>query len=309
MEGFGKTNLAGGGRFEEEAQVPREISFGTDRVQLWDLDRRQIVGTFPTTAVSNVRFQPGGRVLFTLGPSIHRWEMTTAGGALRLGPAREVLPGPVNSLALDAGGRWLAAVGPTGTLRVLDLKDPPGRVRSFQHDGAVHITASGDGRWVGTDSQAGFKVRDVRTGTAALELTRAECLSGQFSPDGRWLVTLSYAEFWVWELDAGDRWRLARKFRRAEWGSPGGAAFSPDNRLLAAQTALAKVEVFEVGTWRSVVRLERTDGDPINWIHFAPGDRLMIATESSARRPILTIREASSVGRSMPYEVTWTETG
>ena len=34
MEGFGKTNLAGGVRFKVTAQVPREAGFGTDQEQM-----------------------------------------------------------------------------------------------------------------------------------------------------------------------------------------------------------------------------------------------------------------------------------
>jgi WD40 repeat protein len=259
----------------------RWLALGTkDGVHVWHLSSGRLVARLPAGPSYSALFQPDASALITCGDSeVQRWPIDgTSRDELRFG-APEAVPLPFaepTRISLTPDGRTLAAVSESaGKACVLPLP-PGGQPQSpVSHDLAGFVALSRDARWLATGGWHSSKIRlwEARTGKALHEwdLTR-ECRVF-FTPDDRELVVARPEGFDFWNLETLEQSRsLPRE------GSLFGdyVAFSPDGNLMALSTAPGIVEVKEVTTARTVVRLEDPFGDRSSWMAFTPDNRQLV---------------------------------
>ena len=148
------------------------------------------------------------------------------------------------------------------------------------------MAASPDGRFIFTSQWQPMRaeVWDAHTGTLLSELSIGQNWRGAFSPDGRWLATFS-RDCQLWETGT---WRPgpsvplagANRFATSQ-GVPlgGGAAFSPDGRLLAVVQDLREVRLFALPEGRVVATLPASGGARLQTLSFSnDGSMLAAAT-------------------------------
>ena len=148
----------------------------------------------------------------------------------------------------------------------------PGKL--LPHDRAVFISMSADGAWVatGTHSGTGIRVSNAKTQELEIELPIDFDGTSAFSPDGRWLATVTSSECRLWSVGS---WQPGPRF--AAIGRH--AAFSPDSGLLAVETDRGIVTLFRPDTGQSIAILESPNQDGLQWLGFSPdGGQLVMAT-------------------------------
>ena len=157
-------------------------------------------------------------------------------------------------------------------------------VRGRHFDSAV---ASPDGRFVFTSQWRPVRaeVWDASTGALLSELPVGANWRGAFSPDGRWLATFS-RDCQLWEVGT---WRpgpaiplMGSNQLDTSQGVPagGGAAFSPDGRLLAVVQDLRQVRLITLPEARVVATLPARDGARLQTLSFS-GDGSLLAAATS----------------------------
>jgi WD40 repeat protein len=176
------------------------------------------------------------------------------------------LPGTAGTqIATSLDGRVVVSAHRGGAVALhSDHPDRPVRLGPQEDAGAVAV--SPDGRWVATGSQtgAGAKVWDARTGEPVRELVpQEEGVRVSFSPDGRWLATQG-SGLRLWAVGS---WREGPVL-----GGVSGVAFafSPSENLLAAETGYGAVRLVEPDTGRECARLEDPDQVRVAWACFSP---------------------------------------
>jgi WD40 repeat protein len=140
-------------------------------------------------AAGQPRFTPDGRYLVTgsVDRTARVWEVATGREVSRI-----ALEYPVNDLAIDPSGRFLA-VGDDETASVWELSDAR-RVLYLPHETAVNgVAFSPDGRYLATAARNGVaRIWDVSTGEQLAAMAHDKPLNGlAFSPDGHYLATAS----------------------------------------------------------------------------------------------------------------------
>src|SRR5262245_58236047 len=176
-------------------------------------------------------------------------------------------------------GRVMAV--PDGWFTTVIHRDRPGHRLKLGPQYDVRFTAvSPDGRRVVTGShwQDGHsksaRVWDAESGQQVHELPLEGSTFAKFSPDGRWLMTISWGavrDCRLWEVGT---WREVRRFSYA------GFAFSPDSRLLVINDVFSVIRLVETATGQEVARL--TGPEP-SWYQpacFTPDGTRLIATAS-----------------------------
>jgi WD40 repeat protein len=262
------------------------LGSGHRGVWLWDMAAESPGVLLPLSRTIDARFHPRRDELFTSGNAgLFRWQARVRDGVLRIGPsARCLVDRSVERISLDQEGRHLAValglVRPGGG-RVFDLDHPGGPVLTLPHDNTIYTATSPDGMWIATGTWYGFGVKlwEARTGKEHRHLIRDERqTSVTFSPDSRWLVTGTSTRFDIWDVVSGD---LVREIRREHRTEVGGAAFSPDGRLLAVTLGLSEVQLIDTATWQPVARLLGPDTSllSIGRSGFSPdGSQLVVHT-------------------------------
>ncbi len=257
-----------------------------DGIQAWDVAQRTRVG--PSTALSSTAierqfgemvFSPDGRFLaaYDWGSKIGTerkpvvWDVERR---VRLGDV-PVGEGPVSLLALAPEGRTLALV----QQRRVILWDVARRTRLAMlpgqaDDASVTFSPDGSRLAIATSSPRGrIVLQDVANPAKGATLAAGGYWeSPVFSPDGRWLAIHGVSGIELWDL--GQR-RLV-----ATLAGQGTAVFSPDSRLLAASSGLARagapkdVAIWGVGTGMRVATLGVRGGEALSFSPDANGQML-----------------------------------
>jgi WD40 repeat protein len=233
------------------------VTGGGDPGRIWDLDLRSEVASLPGPWVKDAKFHPKRPELLTNGPAgLFRWTLEEGKGVLRVRPSARLLPpGRPESLGLDRDGR-LAIIARGWGARVLGLDDPPRSGLSLQH-GETAAALSPDGRWpaAGAYNGLGVRVWDASTGKLLKQLVPGDVISWpMFSPDGRWLLITSVSGIGIREPGT---WRPVRRIPTDQSLVCAHVGFSPDGKVLAVQTSLATVRLYDAETWRPLARLAR----------------------------------------------------
>jgi WD40 repeat protein len=114
------------------------------------------------------------------------------------------------------------------------------------------------------------------------KLVRALPTSGAaqiaFTPDGRWLVAGSFAEYCFWDVQTGRRG--LRIPREQDPTLSGRMAFSRDGRLMALARSQWLVSLIDPANGQELARLEHPDPQLVSALAFSPsGTQLAVATE------------------------------
>ena len=175
---------------------------------------------------------------------------------LRVGPARRLVPdsgfGYSREASMSQDGRVVAVPQGSSTL-VIHRDQPERRLVLGPQDDVRFSAVSPDGQWVfsGTHWENGktstARIWDAQTGKLEKELPLYNSTAARFSPDGKWLLTIT-PDARLSQLWQADGWREVRRL-------PGQSIFSPDSRLLAVADGTGVIRLEETATGREVARL------------------------------------------------------
>jgi WD40 repeat protein len=119
-----------------------------------------------------------------------------------------------------------------------------------------------------------FDGKDVK----AAHLSIVESMA--FSPDGKYLVSGSFQEISIWDVQTGALRQTIPGFTEKVVA----VAFSLDGKLFAtaggAPTEEGEIKIFEVGDWKEVAEIKNGHSDTVYGLSFSP-DNKMIATGSA----------------------------
>ena len=246
------------------------LNMGDHGVPLWQLASGRELALLPPGIPL---FQPDGHELLTCGPGgLLRWSIQIGASAneLRLGPPRTIsLPLDPERAALSQDGRTLALVsGAGGGGLLVDLTTDSVRAPLLEHQNAVYVALSRDGRWMASSGWHSDRVRlwNAKTGELVHEWTlpRATIF---FTPDSGVLIVGQGHEFSFWSLTTLN---LIRRLDRDVDLYPGHVAFSPDGKLMALEMSPGVIHLKELATGRTVAKLEDPHGDRAGWVGFTP---------------------------------------
>jgi WD40 repeat protein len=127
-----------------------------------------------------------------------------------------------------------------------------------------------DGQRLATGTLYDKGVRLWQTGTGRLEreLPTDGACALLFSPDGRWLLSGTSAEYCLW--DAVSWTPRLRAARATQPNALEAMAFSPNARVLAVTPTASSVRLLDIASGQELVTLEATDPWPISWLGFTP---------------------------------------
>jgi WD40 repeat protein/Flp pilus assembly protein TadD len=237
-----------------------------DAIALVDLATGTQVAELPAPAAP-LCWEPTGALITARYPGpLTRWPViasalpglpTSHGGEpdgqiVRIGPPESLLAGRGRSheCGASADGQTIAVAQFDAGALVVHRSRPMKSLRLQPQPDVRNCSVSPDGRWVATGGAplgegSAAKVWDAATGTLIKALPVVGQCAVAFSPDGRWLLTMS----------GGCRlWKVGSWLEGPEIGGIV-AAFSPDGRYIAVE-AWSGVRLVEADTGREVVRLD-----------------------------------------------------
>jgi serine/threonine protein kinase/WD40 repeat protein len=290
-----RTFVPSGGRL-----LPRASLDGTGRllavampngISIWDLQCGRELIVIPIKNVRDVLFGSGsdllvsteeGVVRLPAGPSPTDREVIRYGPPIRL-PEFAAAEG----LAVSRDGHTLAAVQPGGALVHRD-NYPGAPTRLTPHHRAYYLAMHPEGLWLATSTMTGAQVKiwDIAQSRLLTVLPLGSFSRLAVSADGNCLAT-DDAGVRLWDTRS---WKeLPPPAVREPIYRP---AFSPDGRLLAAETYYGFVVLIDRETRKEVVRLEDPNRDRASWIGFTPdGTRLVTLSIDSQSVHIWDLRQ------------------
>jgi WD40 repeat protein len=216
---------------------------------------------------------------------LFRWpiESGRAGAPVRVGPP-QLLPfsqaRTMHGVSLSADGRFLVT-NDREDLWVVNLHDATTvlQARSRIRLG-VNPAISADGRWVAIGSPRGgddsLQIWDTRNGKVVTNLHVGVESSVIFSPDDRWLLSATLAEYRYWETGS---WKPGVRLKRSASNAAWGCAFSPDGAVVALGMAEHTIHLFAAGTERELAALPA--GHLVVNVCFSPdGTQLLLTYEA-----------------------------
>jgi serine/threonine protein kinase/WD40 repeat protein len=219
---------------------------------------------------------PGGELLTSGRSGVLRWPWTAnpdRPGHYRLGPPELLVRGAFGGhCGASRDGRTIAIPNLARGSLVWE-RDRPTRLISLQPQQDVRRCAvSPDGRWVAafshsSDEGFGIKVWDSRTGRLVKALPHPWGVVGEFSPDGRWLLTTS----------GGCRlWRTGTWEEGPTLGGLRGC-FAPDGRSLAVEGGGGSIRLVEADSGAEVAHLEGPVHTHVIPLCFSPSGTQLVA--------------------------------
>ncbi len=241
------------------------FDLASDRAPLWVPASRNVA----------VGFHPVEPRLFVAGrEGLRTFELPNPGAVgepMRLGEPRTIpLPDGFEprTFSLDGTGRRAVVMSTSGHLTALDLQHPgqfvplEGQVRKWEPPGPASRTGSGglamsmDGRWAvagwGDRDNGNPVIWDTQTGTIVDRLATSASHAA-FSPDGRWLATVSASSCTLWAVGTWQQqWKRPRVALLAESGA---AAFTLDGSLMAFSRSIDELELVVPDTGQHLASL------------------------------------------------------
>jgi serine/threonine protein kinase/WD40 repeat protein len=228
-----------------------------DGVGLWELPGGRPLAFLPLGHEHGVAFDPSGALISHGRTGELRWPVETVGppGTLRIGPPQPLPLTPSRCLvATNRDGRVMASAQFGGAL-VWHADKGDQLIRLFPQHDVRSVAVSLNGRWAATGSHWAtdvyVKVWDARTGRHVADIPVEGGSSVGFSPDDRWLLTTG-GGCRLWEVGT---WREGPRI------GGGVFAFSPDGKVLAAETGSGAVRLVNPDTGREYARLEDPNQD------------------------------------------------
>jgi WD40 repeat protein len=157
---------------------------------------------------------------------------------------------------------------------VVDLHKRARPLHLTSSDDTSFISISPDAKWVaaGTLKGAGdhrVRIWDAATGRIAASLPISVDANVAFSPDARWLVTVTSEELCFWEVGS---WKPRRRLA-VESSVSGHIFFSPDSKIVAVATQQMGTRLVDVATATEIATLEdERDQRPVG---FSPDGGLL----------------------------------
>jgi WD40 repeat protein len=248
----------------------------------WDADTGRPLDHRRLGVLTDVRFDPAGRWLYTAGPTAGCRRLPLArdaDGRPTLGPAEAWIGGVGQPfrIATDRAGEVTAVVD---RFRRVAVARPGGPTRWLPEEAEVSFAAvSPDGRWVATGPQRGSKVRVRRAadGAAAAEFPSGGTSGVTFTPDGgRLIVTESDGAYRIYSTDG---WRLLADRRDPDAGFTRGMdlAIHPAGRLAAHAHDRVGLRLTDLDTGEGVILFQVPDSHNLAGYAFSPDGRRLAA--------------------------------
>ena len=260
-------------RFTRDGQLL--VSAGHDGVRFWDVRSGCERAFLPLGVTFRAELCPDDRGLITSGDSgLQHWPVRydAAQGRWSVGPPQVSVSRPPDrpaEISLSADGKFLATIPEVNRAAVNSLEHLWERVALGSHPGVDNVALAPDARWAatGTWSSPGLRVWDARQGTLIRDLLPDTLRSlAVFSPDGRWLVSSTDADYQCWETGS---WRPVHRIGQPHADLRGPAAFTPDSRVLAVVYGRSLVQLWDLATGQRLGTLETAD--PANTVSLCFG--------------------------------------
>lgn len=272
--------------------LARLLAVGTSRgVELWDVQRQQLLRRLGTREVRTVAFRRQGEELVTSGAAgIEAWDLelgaehaVTGTLVVEVAGPRTLCAGTFGDLDADAAGRFLLAIKPFQAATLLDLTSPT----TTAHDMAGHlnvdrVTIDPAARWGVTTTWkgSGMWLWDLAARRPLLDLAPdVTSAMARFSSDGRWLAATTDQRIFVWECGQWLTPTVIPRSQPDDW--PAVVAFSPDGQLLAAPHSRFVVQLLRPATGESLTLLTSPFSDEtLDDYAFSHDGRFLAATDS-----------------------------
>jgi len=234
----------------------------SDGIALWDWSRRTIGSVVPEPRCWSAHFTPDGRWLIATGPrGAVRWPVTWAplhvGDPERFGPDR-----PLERADLSRDSTLLVAAArdaPGAILRPGSPAEVP-----LPHERIRFVAVSPDGRLAasGTWYGSGVKIWDSSSGRCVADLPADASATVAFSPDGRWLVVGTEAQYAVYDPTSWTRHHAIAKYPE---NTPGPMSFTADGTMLAVRHAPSELRLLNMATGNHLASLQTPDQNTLVW--------------------------------------------
>ena len=214
---------------------------------------------------------------------------------------------PITSVATGPDGRWLAAGGWNGSIRLWDLQSPEAglaaRVLPGHSSGISALSFSPDGRWLisaawdGTLGLCEFQAGTVRQSSQKLTGHQAGINAIVISKQSRWLATGGEdGAIKLWDLQSSDIPSSVRTLNYNH-GPVNAAGLTSDERWLVTGNEDGTVGISDLDSavLGTGTRLLAGHSGPINAISISPDDR-QLATASQDGTAILWSLNAEGNG-------------
>jgi WD40 repeat protein/tRNA A-37 threonylcarbamoyl transferase component Bud32 len=248
-------------------------------IVLSDVATGRHVGTLPADGQSHSACFDADGNLFAVhrltkgGPmKPTRWPIGVRGNHYQIGPAEAIPLPPANDLGVSRDGRIVAVTQFTHSL-ALDRQTGKTVKLEPQQD-ARRLAVSPDGALVAAFSwsSVGFRVWEARTGKLVYVDGSGTQGKGQFTADGKYLVTAGFGDGSGLRLWSVPDLKLVRKLD----GVGVAFALSPDGHCLAVAEALGKVRLVRIVDAATIARFDAPGNDSVVDVSFSPDGRYLL---------------------------------
>jgi len=261
-------------------------SVGDKAVQLWDIEKRQLLRTFAGPSyVESIAFSPDGKTIASgaADNTVKLWDVQ-GGGELRTITTQTHLPkvgfSPlVRSVAFSRDGKVLATAGDL-SVKLWDVQGGNEmRVLTGYSDSPDTVAFSPDGTILASASYGKIRLWDVHSGKEIRTLSGQGnwVLAVAFSPDGKTVANSMDETITLWDIQNGTERTLTGKLLEVS-----ALGFSPDGKTLASGSQIGKIKLWDVESGREIRSLtKRSDRFYLSycWLVMFSANGKMLASE------------------------------